>query len=67
MITPIPKEKQVQLESDARPVAVTLVLSKVLEDFIVSWMIEDIAPSQRSNNVRLMSVFSNLVIYIDIQ
>ena len=41
-IIPIPKEKQVQLESNARPVALTPVLSKVLEDFIVSWMIENI-------------------------
>ena len=41
-IIAIPKEKQVQLESDALPIALTLVLSKVLEDFIVSWMVEDI-------------------------
>ena len=42
MIIPIPEGKQVQLESDARRIALTPVLSKVLEDFIVSWMIEDI-------------------------
>ena len=41
-IIPIPKVKQVQLESDIRPIALTSILSKVLEDFIVSWMIEDI-------------------------
>ena len=35
-IIPIPNEKQVQLESDARPIALTPVLSNVLEDFIVS-------------------------------
>ena len=40
-IIPIPKVKQVQLESDIRPIALTSILSKVLED-IVSWMIEDI-------------------------
>ena len=41
-ITPIPKVKQLQCEGDTRPIALTPVLSKVLEDFVVSWMIEDI-------------------------
>ena len=35
-IIPIPKAKQTQVESDTRPIALTPVLSKVLEDFVVS-------------------------------
>ena len=35
-IIPIPKAKQTQVESDIRPIALTPVLSKVLEDFVVS-------------------------------
>ena len=42
-IIPIPKVKQSHVESDARPIALTPVLSKVLEDFLVRWMIEDIS------------------------
>ncbi len=38
-IIPIPKAKQIQVESDIRPIALTPVLSKALEDFVVSWMI----------------------------
>ena len=41
-IIPIPKAKQTQVESDTSPIALTPVLSKVLEDFVVSWMVEDI-------------------------
>ena len=41
-ITPIPKVKQPQYESDTRPISLTPILSKVLEDFVVSWMIEDV-------------------------
>ena len=41
-IIPIPKAKQVHLESDNRPIALTSVLSKVFEDFVVTWIIEDV-------------------------
>ena len=41
-IIPIPIAKQTHVESDTRPIALTPVLSKVLEDFVVSWMVEDI-------------------------
>ena len=41
-IIPIPKAKQVHLESDTRPIALTSVLSKVFEDFVVTWIIEDV-------------------------
>jgi hypothetical protein len=38
-IIPIPKAKQTQVESDTRPIALIPVLSKVLQDFVVSWMV----------------------------
>jgi hypothetical protein len=38
-VIPIPKAKQTQVESDTRPIALTPVLSKVLEDFVFSWMV----------------------------
>ena len=41
-IIPIPKVKQLLCESDTRPISLTPILSKVLEDFVVSWMIEDV-------------------------
>ena len=41
-IIPIPKVKQPLCESDTRPISLTPILSKVLEDLVVSWMIEDV-------------------------
>ena len=41
-IIPIPKVKQPLCESDTRRISLTTILSKVLEDFVVSWMIEDV-------------------------
>ena len=41
-IIPIPKAKKVHLESDTRRIALTSVLSKVIEDFVVTWMIKDV-------------------------
>ena len=41
-IIPIPKVKQLLCESNTRPISLTPILSKVLEDFVVSWMIEDV-------------------------
>ena len=37
-----PKVKQPLCESDTRPISWTPIWSKVLEDFVVSWMIEDV-------------------------
>ena len=37
-----PKVKQPLCESDTRPISLTPILSEVLEDFVVSWMIEDV-------------------------
>ena len=34
--------KQVHLESDTRPIALTSVLSKVFEDYVVARMIKDV-------------------------
>ena len=41
-ITPIPKVKQPTDEADTRPISLTSCLSKVLEDFVVRWMISDV-------------------------
>ena len=41
-ITPIAKTPQPESESDIRPISLTAILSKVLEEFVVLWMIEDI-------------------------
>ena len=34
--------KQSLCDSDTRPISLTPILSKVLEDFVVSWMVEDV-------------------------
>ncbi len=41
-ITPIPKVRQPTDEADTRPISLTPCLSKVLEDFVVRWMISDV-------------------------
>ena len=41
-ITPIPKIQPASCEDDVRPISLTTYLSKVLEDFVVNWMIQDI-------------------------
>jgi hypothetical protein len=40
-IVPIPKTCKPIAEADTRPISLTSCLSKVLEDFVVSWLIED--------------------------
>ena len=41
-IIPIPKKQQPTCEEETRPISLTSCLCKVLEDFVVSWMISDI-------------------------
>ena len=41
-IVPIPKTSKPTAEADTRPISLTSSLSKVLEDFVVSWLIEDV-------------------------
>ena len=41
-ISPIPKASAVTCDNDLRPVALTACLSKVFEDFVVQWLMEDI-------------------------
>ena len=41
-ISPIPKASPVTCDNDLRPVALTACLSKVFEDFVVQWLMEDI-------------------------
>ena len=41
-LTPVPKVKPVTGDGDLRPIALTPVLSKVLEDFFFEWLIHDV-------------------------
>ena len=41
-VTPIPKTHQPVHESDIRPISLTSCLSKILEYFIVTWLIYDV-------------------------
>lgn len=41
-IIPIPKVKHPESEGDTRPISLTSCLSKVLEDFAVNWLIDDV-------------------------
>ena len=41
-IIPIPKVQQPECEGDTRPISLTSCLSKLLEDFVVSWLIDDV-------------------------
>ena len=41
-IIPIPKVISPNEESDTRPISLTPCLSKVLEDFVVKWLLDDI-------------------------
>ena len=41
-IIPIPKKQQPTCEEETRPISLTSCLCKVLEDFVVSWLITDI-------------------------
>jgi hypothetical protein len=41
-IIPIPKAQSIMCEDETRPIALTATLSKVLEDFVVTWMIDDV-------------------------
>ena len=42
-ITPIPKEKLPKEENDLRPISLTSCISKVMEEFVAEWILEDIA------------------------
>ena len=41
-VTSIPKVQQPESEGDTRPISLTPCISKVFEDFVVRWLIEDI-------------------------
>ena len=41
-ITPVKKIPNPESENDIRPISLTSILSKILEDFVVCWMIEDV-------------------------
>ena len=41
-IVPIPKAQPITCEDETRPIALTTTLSKILKDFVVTWMIDDL-------------------------
>ena len=41
-ISPIPKETPLKEKNDPRPISLTSCISKVLEEFVVEWILEDI-------------------------
>ena len=41
-VTPVPKSSKPSSEGERRPISLTPVSAKVLDDFVVSWMLEDI-------------------------
>ena len=42
LITPIPKAPSVSCEEELRPISLTASLSKIHEDFVVNWMVDDV-------------------------
>ena len=42
IIIPVPKSQNATCEDEVRPISLTACLSKILEDFIVKWMMEDV-------------------------
>lgn len=41
-VTPVPKVTPITGREDLRPISLTAIVSKVLEDFVVEWLIEDV-------------------------
>ena len=39
---PVPKVTPITSREDLRPIVLTTVVSKLLEDFVVEWLIEDV-------------------------
>ena len=50
-ILPIPKASAVTCDNDLRPVALTACLSKVFEDFVVQWLMEELFSQRRVNHL----------------
>ena len=42
IIIPVPKSQNATCEDEVRPISLTACLSKILEDFVVKWMMEDV-------------------------
>ena len=42
IIIPVPKSQNATYEDEVRPISLTACLSKILEDFVVKWMMEDV-------------------------
>ena len=42
IIIPVPKSENATCEDEVRPISLAACLSKILEDFVVKWMMEDV-------------------------
>ena len=65
-ITPIPKIQSPTNEGDFRPISLTSCLSKILEDFVVTWMIDDIRNGISSNLFGCLKGASTVFCLLDI-
>ena len=50
-VIPIPKVQPPKDEGDTRPISLTPCLSKVIEDFVVTWLIEDVKKKSTQNSL----------------
>ena len=64
-MTPIPKVSLVTSEDELRPISLTSSLSKILEDFVVQWMIEDVQDKIDPKQFRCLKGSSTTVNLID--
>ena len=64
-IVPIPKIKQPTEEEHTRPISLTPCISKVLEDFVVHWMISDVGDKIDSQQFGSLKGFSTTYCLLD--
>lgn len=74
-VIPIPKEVLPKEEGDLRPICLTPCISKVLEEFVAEWILEDIAPKidhkqfgvikGTSTTLCLLDMFHNWLLNLD--
>ena len=64
-ICPIPKETLPKEENDLRPISLTSCLSKVLEEFVVGWLLKDIGDKIDSKQFGCMKGTSTTLCLLD--
>ena len=60
IIIPVPKSQYATCEDEVRPISLTACLSKILEDFVVKWMIEDIGSFQGTSTTFCLTDMINI-------